>query len=91
VNATFAMTGRPLNWLERVLVFLAAACLAVLGFFFLTVALIAGTLVASAVLVRWWWLARKLHRTRAQTTLDGEYEVVEHSASDQVKLPRDRE
>jgi Flp pilus assembly protein TadB len=83
------MTGRPLNWLERLLVFLASASLAVLGFFFLTVALIAGTLVAAAVLVRWWWLSRRLRHARAQATLEGEYEVVEHSGSDQVKLPRD--
>lgn len=85
------MTDTPLNWLERLLVVLAAACLAVLGFFFLTVALIAGALIASAVIVRWWWLSRKLRRTRAQTTLEGEYEIVERAGSDQDKLPRDHE
>lgn len=84
------MTGTPLNWLERLLVFLASAILVVLGFFFLTVALVAGAFIVSALIVRWWWLARKLQRARAQETLEGEYVIVERSGSDQVKLPRDR-
>jgi len=73
------MTGMPLNWLERLLVFLASVFLVVLGFFFLTVALVAGALIAAAVIVRWWWISRKLRRVRAQETLEGEYEIVERS------------
>jgi membrane protein implicated in regulation of membrane protease activity len=84
------MTGIALNWLQRGLVALLSAAIFVLGFFFLTVALVAGALIALAVIVRWWWLARKLQRARAQGTLEGEYEVVERAGSDPIKLPRDR-
>jgi len=75
------MTGMPLNWLERLLVFLASVFLVVLGFFFLTVALVAGALIASAVIVRWWWISRKLRRARDRDrdVLEGEYEVVNRS------------
>ena len=83
------MTGRPLNWLERVLVALLSAAIFVLAFFFLTVALVAGVVIALAVIVRWWWLARKLQPARARQTLEGEYEIVERSISGQEKLPRD--
>ena len=83
------MTGSPLNWLERVLFALLGISILVLGFFFLAVALVAGAFIASALIVRWWWLARKLQRARAQETLEGEYVIVERSGSDQVKLPRD--
>jgi membrane protein implicated in regulation of membrane protease activity len=83
------MTGRPLNWLQRALLALLSAAILVLGFFFLTVALVAGALIALAVIVRWWWLARRLQRARAQGTLEGEYEIVERTSSDPIKLPRD--
>ena len=73
------MTGTPLNWVQRLLVFLATVSLVVLGFFFLTVALIAGALAASALIVRWWWLSRKLRGAHARETLEGEYEIVERS------------
>ena len=82
------MTSNPLNWLERLLVFLASVFLVVLVFLVLTVALVAGALIASAVIVRWWWLSRKLRRARAQETLEGEYEIVERSGPDQNELPR---
>ena len=89
VHALISMTGRPFNWLERFLVLFASAFLVVLGFFFLTVALVAGAVIALALIARWWWLARKLQRARAQQTLEGEYEVVERSGSEQGELPRD--
>lgn len=83
------MTGIALNWLQRALLALLSAAILVLGFFFLTIALVTGALIALAVIVRWWWLARKLQRARAQGTLEGEYEIVERSGSDPIKLPCD--
>lgn len=78
------------NWLQRGLLALVGAAILVLGLFFLTVALVAGALIALALVARWWWLARRLRSARAQGTLEGEYEVVERSGSDPVKLPPDR-
>ena len=89
VHALVAMNGRSLNWLQRGLLAVLSAAILVLGFFFLTVALVAGTLIAFAVIVRLWWLARKLRKAHAQGTLEGEYEIVERSGSELTKLPRD--
>ena len=85
------MSGEPQlrNVFERIVYGVLLFALFVLGFFFLTVALIAGACIASVLIVRWWWLARKLRKARVQGTLEGEYEVVERSGSELTKLPRD--
>ncbi|MNC89775.1 hypothetical protein D3C83_57610 [compost metagenome] len=54
----------------------------VIGFFFLTVALIAGALLALVVVARLWWLSRKLQRAQRRSVVEGEYEVVERSESE---------
>ena len=84
------------GWLARVSVALITAALVVLGFFFLTVALIAGTLVATVVGARLWWTLRKLKRMQTDSDatsavdkardLHGEYRVVEREAT-VVRLP----
>jgi predicted lipid-binding transport protein (Tim44 family) len=72
----------PQSWFARILVTLATVALAIMGFFFLTAALIAGALIALVVGVRLWWTLRKLKRTQAGSganngALEGDYQVVE--------------
>lgn len=85
--------------IARILLGVAALGVVVVGFFFLTVALIAGALLALVVGLRVWWTLRKLKRDMASGTtqthgpfasgkdaLDGEYQVVERE-SNGPKLP----
>jgi len=65
------------GWLTRILVTLVTLVLVVLGFFFLTVALIAGALVATVVGARLWWTLRKLKRSQGDITVDTDTRVVE--------------
>ncbi len=67
------------NWLQRIVLFLLAAAILALAFFFLTIALIAGTLLAAVIGLRWWWIGRKLRASSAQETFEGEYVVIEHA------------
>ncbi len=71
------------NWLQRIIVFVMVAAIAVLAFFFLTIALAAGAMIASIAALRWWWLTRKLRASPArEDTFEGEYVVIEHSRLD---------
>ncbi|HTE13907.1 MAG TPA: hypothetical protein VK642_02405 [Burkholderiales bacterium] len=75
--------------ITRILLSLATVVLVIVGFFFLTAALIAGTLLALVVGVRLWWAIRKLKRaqpgsvngSRGGGVLDGEYQVVEREST----------
>jgi membrane protein implicated in regulation of membrane protease activity len=71
----------PYRLVVRVVYALACAALFVLAFFFLTVALIAGAIVALVVIGRLWWMSRKLSRTQEQTEIEGEFTVVERRES----------
>jgi hypothetical protein len=71
--------SRQSSWLERVLYAIGGVAVIVIGFFFLTVALIAGALLALVVVARLWWISRKLQRARRRNVVEGEYEVVERS------------
>jgi predicted lipid-binding transport protein (Tim44 family) len=76
---TYSGGGR--NWLGRVLVTTVGLALvlvfAVAAFFFLTVALVVGTLLVSVIAVRWWWAMRRIRSERAASgPLDGEYTIV---------------
>lgn len=73
----FAPGARP-SWLQRTLAMVLVATLAVLGFFFLTVALALGASLAVVILVRLWWLRRKLRATSRTATYEGDYVVIEH-------------
>lgn len=77
------------NWLQRFIVLILAATLGVLAFFFLTIALIAGAVLASVIAVRWWWVTRKLKPQAADQTFEGEYTVIEHASIDADVSPRD--
>lgn len=78
---------RESNWLERVLFALVGAAILVLGFFFLAVALVAGAVLATAIITRWWWLSRKLRRKAALDVVEGEYTVVERATNSRSTLP----
>ena len=79
------------GWITRILLTLTTITLVILGFFFLTVALAVGALVAAVVGVRLWWIIRKLRRAQSAagpvtgrngaSVVDGEYRVIEHDVS----------
>ena len=74
------------NWFTRLLLTLTTLALVIVGFFFLTAALVAGALIALVVGVRLWWALRKLKRAQAEAgtdsgVLDGEYEVVQRDST----------
>ena len=55
----------------------------VVAFFFVTVALIAGALLAIGIALRWWWVVRRLRKASANSgPLEGEYVVIERADSD---------
>ena len=75
---TFQARG---GWLQRALLALAGLSLAVVAFFFITVALIAAAFIALAVGIRWWWALRRLRaQAKATAPIEGEYIVVEKNA-----------
>lgn len=86
-------------WMTRALLTLTTVALVVLGFFFLTIALAVGTLVALVIGVRLWWTIRKLKRaqsvsdsvtgTAGDRVVEGEYQVIEHESS-VTRLPPER-
>ena len=66
------------GWLQRILFALAAISLAVVGFFFITIAIIAAAFIALAIGVRWWWVLRRLRaQAKHSAAIEGEYTVVE--------------
>ncbi len=79
------------GWIARILLTLTTITLVILGFFFLTVALAVGALVAAVIGVRLWWTIRKLKRAQSAagpvtgrdgaSVVDGEYRVIEHDVS----------
>ena len=74
---TFEARG---GWLQRVLLALAAAALAIVAFFFITIALITAAFIALAIGLRWWWVLRRLRaEAKASAALEGEYTVIENA------------
>jgi hypothetical protein len=71
---------------ERILYWILAAAVLVLGFFFLAAAVIAGAILAGVVLLRYWWVRRKVRRDADQAFITTEYEVVERDVS--ARTPR---
>jgi Flp pilus assembly protein TadB len=83
---TFETRG---GWLQRVVLALVGASLAILAFFFITVAVIAAAFIALAIGVRWWWVMRRLRsQAKAAEALEGEYTVVEIAPSIERDPPR---
>ena len=73
--------------LERMVFFALGLVILVAAFFFIGIALIAGAILAGVILVRWWWLQRKLRREQQDSYVEGEYTVVETAVTDQRAPP----
>lgn len=69
--------------LERIVFFALGLVVLVAAFFFIGIALIAGAILAGIILVRWWWLQRKLRRETTDTWVEGEYTVIETAITDE--------
>ena len=68
--------GRSL--LRTAVLALLGVTLAVLAFFFIAIALVAGACLALGIALRWWWVMRRLRaQGRAAGPLEGEYAVIE--------------
>lgn len=71
---------RGAGWLQRAVLVVLGAGLAITAFFFLVFALVAGAILALAIGIRFWWVMRKLRaQARASEALEGEYTVVERA------------
>jgi predicted lipid-binding transport protein (Tim44 family) len=65
------------TWLARILVTTVGLVLAVVAFFFLTVALVVGALLVAIIAVRVWWALRRIRsEQQASAALEGEYTIV---------------
>jgi predicted lipid-binding transport protein (Tim44 family) len=58
------LTQKP-SLIARILIGLTTVALVIVGFFFLTVALVVGALIALVIGVRLWWMIRKIKRAHA--------------------------
>lgn len=77
-----------MSWLQRAIALVVLCAVVVLGFFFLTMALVAGAILAAVVLLRLWWLKRKLRSAAVSGTYEGDYVVIEQAREDEP--PRGR-
>ena len=71
--------------IERIIFFALGLVVLVAAFFFIGIALIAGAILAGVVLLRFWWIKRKLRQAHQETYVEGEYRVVESAITDQRK------
>ncbi len=69
--------------LERIVFFVLGLVVLVAAFFFIGIALIAGAILAGILLIRWWWLKRKLPHAAPDGVVEGEYTVIESVITDQ--------
>jgi len=74
--------------LERIVFSVLGLVVLVAAFFFIGIALIAGAILAGVILLRWWWIKRKLRQAEAESFVEGEYRVVETLVTDQ-RTPRE--
>ena len=77
--------GRSLP--ERIVFGTLLLAVLVLGFFFLVAALIAGAILAGVILLRLWWLKRKIERAAREEFITTDYTVVEREQPDAPRLP----
>ena len=87
--STIYVTLRERNLPERILYGILLLALLVLGFFFLAAALVAGAVLAGVLLLRFWWLKRKLKKAADAEFITTEYKVVEREMPAARSLPRD--
>src|SRR5688572_17004573 len=82
-------TSRVASWPGRMLYGLVAITVLVIGFFFLTIALVAGALVALVILARLWWISRRPRPAQELADIEGEFAVIEQrEAIQQIESPR---
>ncbi len=74
--------------LERIVFFVLGLVVLVAAFFFIGIALIAGAILAGVILLRFWWLKRKLEREQRDSFVEGEYKVIETVITDE-RTPRE--
>lgn len=75
--------GRTGGWLQRVAFALLGLVIVIAGFFFLTVAIVAGAFIALAIGVRIWWTLRRLRKqAQANAALEGDFTVVERAEAE---------
>jgi membrane protein implicated in regulation of membrane protease activity len=72
---------------ERIVLAVVALALFVLGFFFLAAALVAGGILATIVLLRVWWLQRRMRKAEEASYLTTEFRVVEREGQQDPRLP----
>ena len=73
--------------LGRLLFGMAVVVVIVLGFFFLAAALVAGGILAVFLLVRLWWLKRKIRRATEAEIITTDYTVIEREQPPSPRLP----
>lgn len=91
------------GWVARILLTLTTVAVLVLGFFFLTVALVVGAILALVIGARLWWTLRQLKRAQAaaggsvsgsasgpadKQVVEGEYQVIERDTSAERLPPK---
>lgn len=82
------MTRPQAGLLERSVFFVLGLVVLAAAFFFIGIALIAGVILAGVLLVRWWWIKRRLQRTAPDDgVVEGEYTVIESVITDQRTPP----
>lgn len=69
--------------IERIVFFVLGLVILVAAFFFIGIALIAGAILAGVILLRFWWLKRKLRQAHTESFVEGEYQVIETAITDQ--------
>ena len=79
---------RSRSLLERIVFGMLLLAVLVLGFFFLVTALIAGAILAGIVLLRFWWLKRKLKKAANEEFLTADYTVVERERPAAPRFPQ---
>jgi len=72
---------------ERIIYAILLLAVLVLGFFFLIAALIAGAILAGLILARFWWLKRKMAKSKEDEFITTEYTVVEREQPEAQRLP----
>ena len=81
--------NRPQGGLiERIVFFALGLVVLVAAFFFVSIALVAGAILAGVFLLRFWWIKRKMRQNHAESCVEGEYRVVEQVITDQ-RTPRE--
>ena len=85
----FRSNARPqVGLIERIVFFVLGLVVLVAVFFFIGIALIAGAILAGVILLRFWWIKRKLRQAHEESYVEGEYRVVETVITDQ-RTPRE--